>query len=287
MTPPGPSPHAALPQDRGATLVVDSVTMLGPDARGRVAVAASHAGTYAAYLAARAGLRAVILNDAGVGRERAGIGGLDYLDDLGLPAAACGHDTARIGHGRDAIERGVISAVNRSAAALGVRVDSPVAEAVGLLAEAPASTAAPEPLREARTLLEPAQDGMPGLVLLDSAGLAGAQEAGQVVACGSHGGLLGGRPETALRAEAFAVLFNDAGVGLERAGISRLPALEARGIAAGTVSAWSARIGDGRSTCEDGFVTHQNARAAALGGLVGMSAREWIACLRRAARRGL
>ena len=72
-----------------------------PDARGRAAIAASHGGVYAAYLAAKAGIKAVILCDAGVGRERAGIGGLDYLDRLGVPAAAIGHRSARIGDGAD------------------------------------------------------------------------------------------------------------------------------------------------------------------------------------------
>ena len=55
-----------------SALVTDSVTMLGADARGRAAIAASHGGIYAAYVAAKAGLKAVVLSDAGVGRERAG-----------------------------------------------------------------------------------------------------------------------------------------------------------------------------------------------------------------------
>jgi len=47
--------------------------------------------------------------------------------------------------------------------------------------------------------------------------------------------------------------------------VSRLPALDARGIAAATVSAASARIGDARSTYEDGVLSRVNASAAALG----------------------
>ena len=94
------------------SLILDSVTVFPPDARGRAAIAASHGGVYAAYLAAKAGIKAVILCDAGVGRERAGIGGLDYLDRLGVPAAAIGHRSARIGHGRDCAERGIITYVN-------------------------------------------------------------------------------------------------------------------------------------------------------------------------------
>src|SRR5438270_784638 len=83
-----------------------------------------------------------------------------------------------------------------------------------------------------------------GAVMIDSASLVRPEDAGAVVVCGSHGGLLGGRPETALRVDAFAALYNDADRGCEDAGISRLPALAARGIAAATVSAWSARIGE-------------------------------------------
>ena len=103
----------------GAPLVTDSVTMLGADARGRAAIAASHGGIYAAYLAAKAGLKAVILSDAGVGRERAGVGGLAYLATMGVPAAAIGHRSARIGDGIDCAKRGIITCVNEPAAAAG------------------------------------------------------------------------------------------------------------------------------------------------------------------------
>jgi hypothetical protein len=78
-------------------------------------------------------------------------------------------------------------------------------------------------------------------------------------------------------------LFNDAGIGIDEAGVTRLPVLEARGIAAGTVAAASARIGDARSTYEDGILSRVNPRAAALGIVPGMAAREFVAIIRRAA----
>ena len=53
------------------SLILDSVTVFPPDARGRAAIAASHGGVYAAYLAAKTGIKAVILCDAGVGMKRA------------------------------------------------------------------------------------------------------------------------------------------------------------------------------------------------------------------------
>jgi hypothetical protein len=64
--------------------------------------------------------------------------------------------------------------------------------------------------------------------------------------------------------------------------VSRLPALDARGIPAGTVSAASARIGDARSTYEDGIISRVNARSAALGLREGITAKEFVAGLRRA-----
>jgi hypothetical protein len=100
---------------------------------------------------------------------------------------------------------------------------------------------------------------------------------------GSHGGILGGRPETALKADALAALFNDAGIGMDEAGVTRLPALDSRGIAAGTVAASSARIGDARSTYEDGILTRVNRRATALGIGPGATARDFVETVRRAA----
>src|SRR5207248_2230664 len=69
-----------------AIRVADSVTRLGPEHVAAVLVAGSHGGVYAASLVAKARVRAVILNDAGVGLERAGIAGLEYLDALGMAA---------------------------------------------------------------------------------------------------------------------------------------------------------------------------------------------------------
>jgi hypothetical protein len=72
------------------------------------------------------------------------------------------------------------------------------------------------------------------------------------------------------------------GIGKDEAGTSRLPALDARGIVAATVSAASARIGDARSTYEDGIISRVNTRATALGLHAGISALEFVATLRRA-----
>jgi hypothetical protein len=260
-----------------APVIIDSVTTFGPDERGRAALAGSHAGVYAAYLAAKAGVKAVILSDAGVGREQAGIGGLKLLDELGVPGAAIGHRTARIGDGADGIRRGVITYVNDRAAELGLRARMSAKVALDLMAasDLPPSPA-PQPLAESRHRLTEAEAPGIAVAALDSASLVTEADKGAIVLAGSHGALLGGRPETALKIEVFAGIFNDADFGIDDAGISRLPILQARGIAAATVSAWSARIGDGLSIYRDGYVSALNARAIACGGEIGISAAELV-----------
>jgi len=263
-----------------ASLIFDSVTELPLEARGRAAIAASHGGDYAAYLAAKAGLKAVILCDAGVGRERAGIGGLDYLDRLGVAAAAIGHRSARIGDSADCHARGVISFANKRANGVGVASGMTAGEALARFEQAdlPPSLMPPA-MHEARH--EIVRASAPGVRVsaLDSNALVSPDDAGHIIVTGSHGALLGGRPATAVKYDVFAALYNDADFGIDDAGISRLPALDRRGIAGATVSAWSARIGDGQSTYRDGYVTAMNACAAQCGGEIGISAIELVARL--------
>jgi hypothetical protein len=260
-------------------LIADSITRVGVEAAGAVVVTGSHGGVYAAFVAAKLHVAGAVFSDAGVGRDRAGIAGLDYLAGLGVPAAAVGHDTARIGDGADMMERGIITHANAPAAALGSRPGMPCRAAASALRQALPGKSEPPSALEAAFLLiaEP-----PTVWALDSASLVGAEHVGTIVVTGSHGGLLGGRPDTALKADALAALFNDAGIGIDEAGVTRLPALDARGIAAGTVAASSARIGDARSTYEDGVLTRVNRRAAALGIRAGMTAQEFVEIVRRA-----
>ncbi|HTZ34488.1 MAG TPA: hypothetical protein VMB84_00605 [Stellaceae bacterium] len=260
-------------------VVADSITRVGAEAARAVVVNGSHGGLYAAYLAAKLDAAAAIFNDAGVGRDRAGIAGLDYLERLGIAAAAVGHETARIGDGADMMATGIVSHANPAAEALGVRRGQPCAAAAARLREAPRAHRAPPEALEAAFLLVA---DTPPVWALDSASLVSPAHRVAIVVTGSHGGLLGGRPETALKYDVRGALYNDAGIGKDEAGISRLPALDARGIPAATVSAASARIGDARSSYEDGIVSRVNATAAALGLGEGASARDFVARLRRA-----
>jgi hypothetical protein len=260
-------------------VVADSITRVGPEAVGAVVVNASHGGIYAAYLTTKLHAIAAIFNDAGVGRDRAGIGGLDYLQELGVPAAAVGHETARIGDGADMMAEGIITYANALAGLLGVYVGQPCRDAAMRLQRAQPSTKPAPGALEAAFLLVPEA---PQVWALDSASLVLPEHKDAIVITGSHGGTLGGKPETALKYDVRGALYNDAGIGKDDAGTSRLAALDARGIPAATVSATSARIGDARSTYEDGRISRINRRAAALGLGEGVSARDFIAGLRRA-----
>ncbi len=242
-------------------ILADTITRTGEDAVGRVVVTGSHGGVYAAYLARRAGCRAVIFNDAGVGLDDAGIGGLAWLDALGMAAAAVDHASADIGNASLMFDQGLLSHVNEAARVVGLRPGMRCDLAAILLDDAAAPGGPCPEIEEGRSDLEP-EGARRKLVLTDSAGLVVPEDAGHVVVTGSHGALFGGDPANALKADAFLAVFNDAGGGV---GTTRLPALEGRGIAAVTVAAASARIGDARSTWQDGTISALNAQAARLG----------------------
>lgn len=259
-----------------AKIVLDSVTHLLPEHRGAAALCASHGGRYSGYYAASKGVSAVILNDAGIGREQAGLGGVRMLEGLGVPAAAVSGRTARIGDGKDNLTRGILSFVNAPAAALGLQVGMKAAEALDRLAAStlqPAS--APSKEDEHRFEVSSGKSGVK-VIVMDSISLVLPEDAGQIIVAASHGACPGGKAEMAVKYPVFAAVTNDADRGIDNAGISRLPAMNERGIAGACLSAFSARIGDGRSMYEDGYVSALNEVAEKYGGRIGQSCREFV-----------
>jgi hypothetical protein len=259
-------------------LIRDSAAQFDPAAEGRVAVCGSHGGVYAAWLAAKAGVRAAVFNDAGIGKSAAGVGGIAWLGGLAIPACAVDYRSARIADGADTYACGTLSTVNDPAAALGCRPGQSCREAVAHL-EAAHRVVHREipPIGETRSVI--ASTGHRPAWALDSISLVREEDRRTVVVTGSHGGLLGGKADKYLDADVFAAFFNDAGGGKDEAGFARLPALDEAGIAAATVWCGSARIGDGRSTYEDGVLSRVNAAGARLGLVDGMTAREAVARL--------
>lgn len=256
----------------------DSITHVPAALRGKAIVAASHGGIFVACAALRLGLGGVIVSDAGIGRERAGVAGLDLLERHAVPAAAVSVHTARIGDGADCLRRGLISTLNEAARGIGVERGMAAHKALDLLSQcAREPTGAVDvPADEHRH--EQDANGRK-IVVVDSNSMIGPGDEGAIIVAGSHGGLLGGQPHTAVKWPVMAAIYNDADSGIDGAGFSRLAALDAQNIAAATISAWSARIGDGHSTLADGYVTRLNARAEAAGARIGISCRDLVALL--------
>lgn len=246
-----------------ATLVFDSVTKLPPEADGAVVIGGSHAAVYAAYMSAKFGCRAAIHHDAGIGKDEAGVSGLAYADKLGMAMAAVATVSARIGDGTDLHERGIISRANGLAAACGVVPGMLVREAAELLKQAPWPHTMPPAKGESRYMVE-------GAACVDSATLLVPEDRGRIVATGSHGALNSYKATAPFRP--LMLMFNDAGFGADRGGVLALPELAREYIAAIAVAAHSARIGDGRSTLQDGTISDVNDIAYRLGARVGGSA---------------
>ena len=261
--------------------IVDSATQLDQSARGAVCVCGSHGGVYPAWLAAKAGVRAVILNDAGIGRHSAGVAGIAWIGGLGIAACAIDHRSARIADGADMLASGVLSTVNEVAARHGCLPGHTCEQALERLLdhEEEEGEAAVEVPGIGETRARIANTGHRQVWAIDSVSLTRAGDRRMIVVTGSHGALLGAKPDHILETDVFAALFNDAGGGKDGAGYSRLPVLDARGIAAATVSCQTARIGDGRSTYETGILSHINDVARRLDLREGMSAREAVARL--------
>jgi hypothetical protein len=68
-------------------LTAASCSNVRAEHRSHVVVSGSYGGRYNAFNAAKWPVRAVIMNDAGIGKDRAGIVGLDFLDQIDLAAA--------------------------------------------------------------------------------------------------------------------------------------------------------------------------------------------------------
>jgi len=255
---------------------IDSINYIAASDRDAVVVAGSHGGLYSAYKAVAAGVRGIVLNDAGGGFEDAGTACLAFCDDYGIAAAVVSHWSARIGDAADMRARGVLSGANAVAQTLGVAPGLACAQAVARLARGP-RTVPRRPADMFETRHEEALcAGAPRVVCIDSASLIQPEDAGRVVVTGSHGGLIGGDARKAMNVPCAFAAFNDAGIGVDRAGLGRLAPLDARGIAAVTVSHARARIGDARSTLHHGIVTHANACAAAMGIKPGMALRDVV-----------
>jgi hypothetical protein len=266
-------------------MTVASCSFVREEHRSHVVVSGSYGGRYNAFNAAKWGVRGVIMNDAGVGKDDAGIVGLDYLDQIAMAAATADARTCHIGDGDHMLAHGVISHVNRTAAALGCVVGQSVRDCADLMRTAIVPTVTPPAITDGARFVVRDVPGEPRVICADSIGMLEPGDSGQIAITASHGALSGGRPDNAVPLGTYAVFFSDAGGGMDGAGIARLADLERKGIAAGATSADSAPIGDSRALYRDGVLSHVNGPAVRLGGGVGMALKEFVDILIAAAKR--
>jgi hypothetical protein len=256
--------------------VVNSITQLTlQQAQGQVVVAASHGGLIAGAIAASMRLRAVVFNDAGGGKEGAGMASLVPLAHMGMAACTVSRRSACIGDGEHMWEHGVVSHANAPAQACGVSRGMACRDAAQQLLDAPLPQGEPFTWTEGRHLL---RSGPLQVWGCDSVTLVQPQDAHQVLVVGSHAALHAG-PASALSVPAAAAFFHDAGSWGEPQGLSRLPVLAQRAVPSAAVHHQSARIGDARSMYAEGVLSFCNEPARALGWYAGLSVQGAVACL--------
>jgi hypothetical protein len=114
-------------------LLMDSISEIESQDADRIVVAGSHCSQNVPRYALSVPLRGAVFNDAGVGKDRAGIASFDVLSAGGLPVVAVSHETARIGDAQDVYANGIISAVNELAREIGAEPGMGVADYIALV----------------------------------------------------------------------------------------------------------------------------------------------------------
>ena len=251
-------------------ILLDSLGDLQPDNVSPILVCASHCGdngTFARKLK-NCHVKAVFLNNAGIGKNQAGISGLAHYQNEHILACAVDCNSAEIGVARDTWESGIISHTNNLAEKLGIRTGDSVQEAVAKtinLIDVPASIQKNK-LAESHKIDEKENtnkadlkkqvqiqiDGV-NITVTNSITFLNENNAGDIVVCGSHGGLSAGHYAQKHRLKA--VFFNDAGIGKNNAGIKSLDELDNAGILACTVDCMSAEIFNGQDTFDNGIIS--------------------------------
>lgn len=258
---------------RGRIVAVDSAYDATAGNRGRdVVVNASYAGVLPARFLAEHAPRGAIGVDCGIGPDGAGIAGLWYLEALGIPAAAADIATVTMGDGVDMYETAVVSRVNAVAARCGVAPGMAVRDAAQLLLERDPVQLAPSALTNRVVVDEDAASGRQ-VVCTDSIAFGLPEDRGRNVLCTA--GHTGRSAVPYLRTMApWGFICSDGGGGKNGSGTAGLAIVEADGLAGASVDARTARMGDGRSTYEDGVISACNRLAERRGVRVGMPARE-------------
>jgi len=251
-------------------ILLDSLGDLQPSNSRPILVCASHCGdngTFARKLK-NCHVKAVFLNNAGIGKNQAGISGLTHYEAENILACAVDHYSAEIGVARDTWESGIISHTNIMAEDAGIQIGDSVKKAVAkiiniidkasliqknksfesLINEEKENSCKVDLKKQIQTQI----DGV-SITVTDSITFLNESNAGDIVVCGSHGGVSAGHYAQKHRIKA--VFFNDAGIGKNSAGVKSLESLSDAGILACTVDCMSAEIFNGQDILDNGIIT--------------------------------
>ena len=271
-----------------SVILLDSLGDLQPDNTRPILVCASHCGdngTFARKLK-NCHVKAVFLNNAGIGKNQAGISGLAHYDAEGILACAVDHNSAEIGVASDTWESGIISHTNTLAEEAGIQPGNSVQEAVAKIINLhsfPQKNKNAESLGDGKKengskpdLKKQIQTQIDGvsITVTDSITFLNESNAGDIVVCGSHGGVSAGH--YAQKHRLMAVFFNDAGIGKNNAGIKSLDSLSDAGILACTVDCMSAEIFNGQDILDNGIISICNQLATSRNIKEKMSVKEAI-----------
>lgn len=275
-------------------VLLDSLGDLQPDNTSPILVCGSHCGGNRdlARQVKSCNIKAVFLNNAGVGKNQAGIKGLTHYQAENILACAVGHNSAEIGIAQDTWENGIISHMSSQAEDVGIKIGDSVKEAVAKIINIIDLTSSTQKNKNSECLIDEKKensnkidlkkqiqiqiDGI-SITVTDSITFLNENNAGDVVVCGSHGGISAGH--YAHKHAVKAVFFNDAGIGKNSAGVKSLASLSDAGILACTVDCMSAEIFNGQDVLANGIITVCNQLAKSKNINVNMTVIEAIKCI--------
>jgi uncharacterized protein YunC (DUF1805 family) len=113
--------------------VTDSITFLNETNSGDIVVCGSHGGVSAGEYAQKYHVKAVFFNDAGIGKNNAGIKSLETLSDAGIVACTVDCMSAEIFNGLDTLNNGIITVCNQRAKNRNITEKMTVKEAIKLI----------------------------------------------------------------------------------------------------------------------------------------------------------
>ena len=189
-------------------ILLDSLGDLQPSNSSPILVCASHCGDNGVFArkVKNCHVKAVFLNNAGIGKNQAGISGLSHYEAENILACAVDHNSAEIGVARDTWESGIISHTNTLAEEAGIQPSDSVQEAVARIIKIIDKTSLNPNNKSFESLINDEKENSSkvdlkkqtqtqidgSITVTDSITFLNESNAGDIVVCGSHGGVSAG-----------------------------------------------------------------------------------------------